>query len=419
MRSRSRSRSPPIPQFPLILSFPALNLNEDITQVKYEIIKKFDVDRLHISDEVPIADGTYRFIYIYSDSLRAKLDSLKLILEAVYPERGTGEVNISFQNLIDPNSIIKHCSRGHGGTIQILPEIKGFPERQAKIVGRLTDIEKSIKEIHGFSIDKRPSPEPKLSDLDKNSMKFIIPEDCVSKFTGRGGVFVRRLKADYEVEVKIMNCQGSPCKDTDNIIALSGKHRHVKKSIKQVVIQILEALDVTGAPEQTLKVLIMSAHVKELIGPQGSIIKDISKKSGNAKIKVLSDSETEKNQEFTIVNIDGSSESKQAAACKVYEVLYKGEKPVPRPNSPDEDELKIFVSVPDQYVARLIGKNGENVKAIMSKAKCKISFQKAPIDELRSTEGEKVRMCYVSGNSYSISKGVKLLLEQISKLESI
>jgi transcription antitermination factor NusA-like protein len=92
---------------------------------------------------------------------------------------------------------------------------------------------------------------------------------------------------------------------------------------------------------------------------------------------------------------------------------------MPRPSTPDEDELKIFASVPDQYVARLIGKNGENVKAIMSKAKCKISFQKAPIDELRSSEGEKVRMCFVSGNSYSISRGVKLLLEQISKLESI
>jgi transcription antitermination factor NusA-like protein len=92
---------------------------------------------------------------------------------------------------------------------------------------------------------------------------------------------------------------------------------------------------------------------------------------------------------------------------------------MPRPYTPDDDELKIFVSVPDQYVARLIGKNGENVKAIMSKAKCKISFQKAPIAELRSSEGEKIRMCFVSGNSYSISRGVKLLLEQISKLESI
>lgn len=419
MRSRSRSRSPPIPQFPLILSFPASKFNEEASHVKHEIVKRFDVDRLHISDEVTMADGAFRFIYIYSDSLRAKVDSLRMILEAIYPERGPGEVNVSFQSLIDPSSIAKLASRGINASIQILPDVKGFPERQAKIIGRLSDIEKCIKEIHAFSLDKRPSPEPKIPGIEKNSAKFIIAEECVSDFVGRGEVFIRRLKADNEVEVKIVNGQGPPCKDTENIVVLTGKHRHVKKSIKQVVAKIIGALGTSGALEQTLKILILSTHVKELIGPQGSIIKDISKKAGNAKIKVLSDSETEKNQEFTIVNIDGSLESKQEAACKIYEVLYKGEKLMPRPYTPDDDELKIFVSVPDQYVARLIGKNGENVKAIMSKAKCKISFQKAPIAELRSTEGEKIRMCFVSGNSYSISRGVKLLLEQISKLESI
>ena len=148
-------------------------------------------------------------------------------------------------------------------------------------------------------------------------------------------------------------------------------------------------------------------------------LKDISKKSGNAKIKVLSDSETEKNQEFTIVTIDGTLESKQEAAYKVYEILDKSAKYNPKPSTPDDKELKIFVSVPDQYVARLIGRDGENVKAIMSRSRCKISFQKASVSEIRSFEGERTRMCFVSGNSSCISKGVKLLLEQIAKLESI
>lgn len=419
-RSRSRSNSPPIPQFPLILSFPAAICTEFTSEVKLEIVKKCDIDRLHISDEIPIGEEVFRFVYIYSHSLRGKIETLKLILEAVFPDRNAGEVVFSFQNLIDPGIVTKMFARNHSVSLQILPEIKGFPERQVKISGRLIEIEKSIKDIHGYLLDKRPSPEPKATVLNKTSAKFVIPEECVGSFIGRNGLFTKRLKADYEVDVKIVKSEGPPCKDTDHIILVTGKHRYVKRSIKIIVEKIIESLESSYIPgENIIKMLIFSSLVKELIGPQGAIIKDISKKAGNAKIKVLSDSKIEQCQEFTVVNIDGTLESKAEAASKVYEVLDKGDKVSPRPTTPEDDELRIYVSVPDQYVARLIGKNGENVKAIMSKAKCKISFQKAPVSEMRSLEGEKTRLCFVSGNSSCISKGVKLLLEQILKLELI
>lgn len=416
-RSRSRSRSPPIPQFPLILSFPISTLNTNLSEAKLEIIKKFDVDRVHVSDEISILEGAFRFIYIYSHSLRAKIDSLRFILETVYPDKTTGEVTFLFQNLVESSAITKIIPRHLNIVWTVLPEIKGFPEKQIKISGRLGDIERCIKEIHGFLLDKRPSPEPKPVVFDKSSAKFVIPEDCVTNFLGRNGLFVRRLKADYEVDVKIVKSEGFPCRDSDSIVVVTGKHRHIKRSIKVVVEKILESLETSYLPDFIIKMLIFSSMVKELIGPQGSIIKDISKKAGNAKIKVLSDSEMEKNQQFTIVNIDGNFESKAEAAGKIYEILDKSEK-APTVIPPEDEELRIYVSVPDHLVARLIGKSGENVKALMNKAKCKISFQKTPSTELRSTEGEKIRMCFVSGNSTCISRGVKLLLEQIAKLES-
>ena len=408
---RSRSRS-------LIISFPHSLFSPDISEVKFEIIKRFDVDRLHISDEVQLSEETLRFIYIYSSSLRAKIDSLKLILEAAYPERSSGEVTFWFQSLIDPGVLTKLIPRSININLQVPPESKGIPEKQIKLSGRLVDIEKCIKEFHGYLLDKRPSPEPKPPTLDRSSAKFIIPEESVGAFIGRNGLFTKRLKADYEVDIKIVKSDGPPCKESDCIIEITGKHRHIKRSIKVIVEKIIESLEFSYAPgELLIKMLIYSSMVKELIGPQGSIIKDISKKAGNAKIKVLSDSEMEKSQEFTIVNIDGSLEAKAEASFKIYEILDKGKKITP-PGTPEDEELRVYVSVPDQYVARLIGKSGENVKAIMNKAKCKISFQKATSIELRTTEGEKVRMCFVSGNSTSISRGVKLLLEQIVKLES-
>jgi transcription antitermination factor NusA-like protein len=286
------------------------------------------------------------------------------------------------------------------------------------ISGRPQDVERTVKELHCFIVDKRPSPEPRLVNIDKAGAKFVLAEELMQQVVSRGAGFFKRVKSESDVDVKIIHSTGPPCKENEDVLIVSGKHRHVRRCLKTIVKQIIDIFDRnTITSEPTLKMLILSSHVKELIGPQGAIIKDISKKAGNARIKVLSDTETEKNQEFTIVNIDGSNEAKLEAACKVYELLGKSDKNSPRP-SPEDEELKIFASVPDQYVARLIGRSGENVKAMMKSAKCKISFQKAPVSEFRNHDGEKIRLCFVSGNTSAIAKGVKLLLEQISKLEA-
>lgn len=48
-----------------------------------------------------------------------------------------------------------------------------------------------------------------------------------------------------------------------------------------------------------------------------------------------------------------------------------------RKYEPKRTESSMNVTVPDALVARLIGKHGENVKNIMKKTGCSISFQKA------------------------------------------
>ena len=416
--SRSRSRSPAIPQFPLVLSLSSTVLKESRANLMVNIINKFEIDRIHISDEITINESPSRVIYIYSDSLRAKFECLRFLVDSLFPDRSNVEVVLFYQNLIDPALLAKNISRSFQGTYKIVADLKTYTERMIQISGKAGDVERVVKDLHSFIIDKRASPEPKLSHIDKSGAKFVLPEDLMRQVSERGSNIFKRIKSESDVDIKIVHSSGPPCKDNDDVLIVSGKHRHVRRGLKNIVKQIIDVFDRNlGNSEQTLRMLILSSHVKELIGPQGSIIKDISKKAGNARIKVLSDTETEKNQEFTIVNIDGSNDAKIEASCKVYELLGKSDRNSPRPSSEDE-ELKIFVSVPDQYVARLIGRSGENVKAMMKSAKCKISFQKAPVSEFRNNDGEKIRLCYVSGNSSSISKGVKLLLEQISKLEA-
>ena len=93
-----------------------------------------------------------------------------------------------------------------------------------------------------------------------------------------------------------------------------------------------------------------------------------------------------------------------------------------RHDSPPRSKASINVAVPDDFVARLIGRNGENVKNIMNATNCNISFQKPVIvmqssADLRTPDNARARMCTFRGSPSSISEGLKMLLDQIIKLE--
>lgn len=182
----------------------------------------------------------------------------------------------------------------------------------------------------------------------------------------------------------------------------------------------MEAIDTRNGYSEPLKLLIHSAQAKEIIGPAGSIIKEICKNSGNAKIKVHSSTDTEKSQPHTIVTIDGALEAKENAAAKVYEVLSKQNTlERRRSRSPERrDNIILFITVPNTLVARLIGKSGEHIRSLMQKARCYMSFQQAPCENVRTPEGELARLCTFSGSPATVCRGIQMLLEKIARFES-
>ncbi|CAG9334354.1 unnamed protein product [Blepharisma stoltei] len=435
--SRSRSRSPlrSIPLFPLILAIPKSIINADFIKLQEKLASKCEVDRLHLASETNLPNFDEGFLYIYGPSLKGKIEILKSILSEIQRiiDRPTLELKILIpDNLIEAltgkgGKLLNKIQTNSHATITIVEEIKNLRERLIKIEGRSADVELAIKEVYRLIVERKSNSEPK-SVLDKTSAKFVIPGECVGYLIGKNGLFTKRLKADYDVEIKIVKNEGLPCKDNEHIAMLLGKYRYVKTAIEIVVDKILEAIETTCSPISDLlvRMLIPTQMVKELIGPQGSIIKEISKKSGGAKIKVMCDTETEKMQDFTIVTIDGSRDLKQEAAIRIYEVISRGHKPSSPSSrrsrgyspSPPTDNVSIFVTVPDALVSRLIGRNGDNVKGMMSRSRSQMSFQKQPSTELKTPENDKARLCTFTGSSSSIARGIKTLLDQIIKLES-
>lgn len=434
-RKRSRSRSPiqETPQFPLIVAVPKNLFNaSQVNELQKTIVKCHKVDRVHYADEIPAEEFQDNILYIYGQSVKGKVDALSCLIAALQKAQEASTIEIK---MLIPDSMVTLLVGRHGKQIQkiqyssntqisIKPEIRNFRERVVHIEGRPLNIEKAVKEIYKLIVEKRASPEPKAAPLEGGAAKFIIPGECVGYLIGKNGSFTKKLQEDYDVDFKVYPGIGQPCKDEEHIAVLSGRHKDCRYAIRKAVVKkILDAVEATGCPStaQLIRMLIPSNIVKELIGPSGTTIKNISSKSGGATIRVLSDTESEKLNPYTIVTIDGPLEVKENAAMNIFEILDKPTTSSPPrkhySKSPEPEPISFFATVPDSLVAKLIGRNGDNVKSMMNKAKCKISFQKSATQSLKTPEGESARLCYFKGTPDNLSAGVKILLENIQKHE--
>lgn len=119
-----------------------------------------------------------------------------------------------------------------------------------------------------------------------------------------------------------------------------------------------------------------------------------------------------------LLELNGSEKAKLDAITLIMERIAADipKKPSTRPDQ-DSNVMSMNVTVPDALVARLIGRNGDNVKSINDRCGCNLSFQKPPPYELKTPRGQTARMCTFKGSPTSISEGLRMLLDRIVKLE--
>ena len=116
--------------------------------------------------------------------------------------------------------------------------------------------------------------------------------------------------------------------------------------------------------------------------------------------------------------VGGTRRQKKQVLCYLVSRL---EKPLPRRHE-HRHESSLNILVPDQFVSRLIGRNGENVKSIMAKTNCSINFEKTvnatqTHPSVETPDGDRARVCTFKGSPVSIADGLKYLLDQVTHLQ--
>mmetsp|Transcript_9749 Transcript_9749/g.19069 ORF Transcript_9749/g.19069 Transcript_9749/m.19069 type:complete len:445 (+) Transcript_9749:1980-3314(+) len=316
--------------------------------------------------------------------------------------------------------------------ISILERTFESPDRRVSIEGEHSSVEAAVREIYSMICRNRTShPEAGMA-------KFIIPSNCAGFIIGREGYFTKSLRETFSVEVKIMKADGRPCSETESIVTLLGSLENCKEAVSPLLKKISEAManiDTTNSHTKEKTRLIIPAYMAvKLIGKGGSTIREIMKNASGSSIHVLSDKNSERDLVQVEVNIRGPLPARIEATVlildKVNEISTSQHhtpepveqkplrSPVRRSRSRSRSpRTEVSVTVPNMLVSRLIGKRGDNVKALMSRSGCIMNFQQANESEILTPEGSQARLCTVQGSTRAIAFGVKLLLEQIQEFE--
>jgi len=421
-------------------------------------------------------------IYLYDTSIGNVMRAFRIMLEQLrINEVGRAEIVMLIpDNMVSliigkgGRQIFKFQSRSNT-EISVLDGIKEMRERQVSISGRFADICQAVEDIYGLVLSKRLKKKEAEPTNEVTSIKFVIPANSTGNVIGRGGAFTKHFRTEFKVEIKVVKGQSPLCEEDECIVVLRGRPMDCFKALENLVTHISEAIRNTSEiSKDSTKFLLAPTQAKKL--QSTTALKDIAYKT-HTNIEFLPDRQTGQERD-TVLMLSGQLELRVEAAKQILATLedlvlsferpkerspkrevvepvkteYSSEKyrdtakeerekrsegkrrrsrdySYERRDSRDRGRRRssssqgsprtdVCMTVPDELVGRLIGKNGDNVKGIMGKSGCTIKFQKSPCRDLRTPEGGSARLCTVTGSASRIAKGVRILLENISKLET-
>jgi len=119
------------------------------------------------------------------------------------------------------------------------------------------------------------------------------------------------LKFDYNIELKIHKESDLQSRETDTLAIVSGNYRDMKSCIPKVIKNLEECMVKSECSNSSIvKIQIPTSMSHKIIGPKGNMVREIYQRSEGARIKILSDRESEKRLKNTILTIEGSLPSR-------------------------------------------------------------------------------------------------------------
>jgi hypothetical protein len=112
--------------------------------------------------------------------------------------------------------------------------------------------------------------------------------------------------------------------------------------------------------------LIRSNAVNRLIGQHGSTIKQIIKNSNGAMIKVLSNRQSERDYDHSMVEITGDLPPRLWAVSEIIKQVEVAQEKIPS-QEPQFREYSIILVINSDFIPKICGKNRENINNITSR----------------------------------------------------
>ena len=422
--SRSESTSPRQGQdFPLMILIPQVFASHFSSQEHLQHLREScEADRLLISKA--LNENIPELILTIESDLGRKMQSLVQILNE-FLILGEFDFKKNGLTILIPPHIVSVLI-GKGGSqikkfqneshteISVIDKMEGMQDRQVRIHGKPRDIESAIESIHRLIRDRIISPEPLKTSWDpqgkyKTCLRFIVPQSSVGILIGKNGYFAKYIKNEYNVDIKLLKNEKGFSREIENIAVnviqvITGTKDSLIESLAKIIDKIC---DIQSSREDSVRLLISTSSFRII----SYNMKSIASRS-DSRIR-----STQENEE-TIVTIDGSQNSKREAVLMIFKLLEDGESNRKKsPVSPQRDNsTTVDVTVPNRMVARLIGRKGEHVKNMIDKSGCSITFHKK-FEGCVTPEGEDARLCTLKGNTSAISIAVRIILEQVNKLE--
>lgn len=113
----------------------------------------------------------------------------------------------------------------------------------------------------------------------------------------------------------------------------------------------------------TITVQIPEDQAGVVIGRNGSTIKEVQSRS-NTRIHFKDECATE---EYRYISVSGIPEDVKLAEILIHQIIA---------NQPGSE--KMVIKIPSHFCGAIIGKNGENVRALQDKSGCKIDIERRP-----------------------------------------
>lgn len=310
---------------------------------------------------------------------------------------------------------IKHFQDLSCAEISVQDKKQGVDYQHVKIIGRGQDIEMAVEHMLKL-IQERTSPEPQsvlaIQNIGKCCVRFLVPKSSAGYFIGKEGQFIKSMKTEFKVDVKLLHDDRRNSNNTQQIAVVLGSYEDCRSVIPKFIDRICYALHADN--DETMVILLAKTSACSKLTT--NFLRDCQKAT-RTTIKVLySEIDSE-------IRITGPLHDKYDVALGIFERLESSEVSTERsPRLKTErsrrESAAVSVTVPDYMVARLIGKNGKHVKNMIDASECSMFFHKEP-EGVNHPTGDIGRLCTLKGIPRSIAAGAKLLLEEILKLEKL